>query len=275
MNDATGFWLLRLLKGVFIGSGFILPGVSGGALAAVFGMYERMIMFLANPIKNFRENFLFFLPVGLGGLGGVFIFSVLLSFFFETAETQLIWFFIGCIAGTFPSLWKQAGAEGRKNAHMAVLGLCLFGATFFLLHISRYVDGGGSGIPLNPLTWAMAGGIIALGSIIPGLSPSNILLFLHLYAPMANGIASLDFGVILPLGAGAGAAVLLFSRFAAFLFKKAYAALFHGILGFVLASTLMIIPFDYNHLSLGGLMSIIAGALGIALGRWMCRLEGG
>ena len=49
-------WFLRFIKGMFIGSGFILPGVSGGALAAVFGIYERIISFLAHITKNFKEN---------------------------------------------------------------------------------------------------------------------------------------------------------------------------------------------------------------------------
>lgn len=59
-------WWLRFIKGIFIGSGFILPGVSGGALAAVFGIYERIILFLANLTKNFKDNVRFFFPVGLG-----------------------------------------------------------------------------------------------------------------------------------------------------------------------------------------------------------------
>ena len=80
-NQKVGYttkdWMLRFVKGMFIGSGFILPGVSGGALAAVFGMYERLISFLAHLTNNFKENVLFFLPVGLGGVTGIFLLSFL------------------------------------------------------------------------------------------------------------------------------------------------------------------------------------------------------
>ncbi|MEL5939996.1 DUF368 domain-containing protein, partial [Tetragenococcus halophilus] len=76
----TKDWILRFVKGMFIGSGFILPGVSGGALAAIFGIYERIIGFLAHITRNFKENVLFFLPVGLGGLTGIFILSFAVSF---------------------------------------------------------------------------------------------------------------------------------------------------------------------------------------------------
>ena len=73
-------WLLRFVKGIFIGSGFILPGVSGGALAAVFGVYERIITFLAHMTQDFKKNVRYLIPLGLGGIAGVFIFSFVVSF---------------------------------------------------------------------------------------------------------------------------------------------------------------------------------------------------
>ena len=54
MEKGTREWFLRFVKGMFIGSGFILPGVSGGALAAIFGIYERIISFLAHITKDFK-----------------------------------------------------------------------------------------------------------------------------------------------------------------------------------------------------------------------------
>lgn len=60
--------ILNFFKGMLIGSGAILPGVSGGALAAIFGLYEPIISFLANIRKNFWENVKYFIPVGLGNI---------------------------------------------------------------------------------------------------------------------------------------------------------------------------------------------------------------
>jgi len=67
--------LSRFLKGVVIALGFILPGVSGGVLAAILGIYERMLRFMAHLTKNFKENLLFFLPVGIGGIVGIGLLS--------------------------------------------------------------------------------------------------------------------------------------------------------------------------------------------------------
>ena len=286
-------WLVRLLKGVFIGSGFILPGVSGGALAAVFGLYERMIMFLAGITKNFntkefnteefntkdsntkefyasefKENFLFFLPVGLGGLGGVFIFSVFLNFFFQRAEMQLIWFFIGCIVGTLPALWDQAGKRGRGRFHYIVIVVSVLVAIFFLRMASEV-----AAVPLNIYTWALAGGLIALGMIAPGLSPSNLLLLFGVYEPMTRGIAGFDLFVIIPIGVGGIVTVFAFSRLMAFLFERAYGGLFHAIIGLVVASTILIIPVRYDYFSFSGLVCLGALVVGVLLANWMTKLE--
>lgn len=270
----TTDWFLRILKGIFIGSGFILPGVSGGALAAVFGLYERMITFLANITKgfnnDFKENVLYFLPVGIGGISGVFIFSFFLSYFFEVAQVQLTWFFIGCIVGTLPILWVQAGREGRKFCHIVALVVSLVGALVFLQFVEQMADGG---VPLNFYTWLMAGALIALGIIVPGLSPSNLLLFLQMYEPMTSGIASLNFSIMIPIGIGGLFTILAFSKLMVVVFERAYGLLSHAIIGFVLASTILIIPIRQTYTQMGGILSVGAALIGILLALWMTTLE--
>ena len=171
-------WLLRFIKGMFIGSGFILPGVSGGALAAVFGMYERLISFLAHITKNFKENVWFFLPVGLGGVTGVFLLSFLVSFLLGAYETTILWFFVGCIAGTVPTLWKEAGKKGRQTTDVVIMVVTFVVAYLFLLYGAQLFDGQ---VEQNTVTWIIAGGLIGLGMIVPGLSPSNFLVYMGLY----------------------------------------------------------------------------------------------
>ena len=68
-------WISKMIKGIVIALGFILPGISGGVLAAILGIYERMIRFLAHPFKNLKEDILYFLPVAIGMLLGIGLFS--------------------------------------------------------------------------------------------------------------------------------------------------------------------------------------------------------
>ena len=266
----VGNWVLRFVKGIFIGSGFILPGVSGGALAAVFGIYEHIISFLAHPTRNFEKNVRFLFPVGLGGFAGLVIFSFAVSFFLGHYEKFILWLFIGCILGTFPALWKQAGLQGRRKRHYGILAASFALALNFLLFGEKLFAGG---VPQNFATWLLAGALVALGVLVPGLSPSNFLIYMDMYKPMADGIMHFDLMVILPLALGAVACMLLLSKAVDYLFRKAYAGLFHCILGVVLASTLMIVPREAQYTGPGILLCLLLCAAGAVLGLWMSHLE--
>ena len=271
-------WILRLIKGMFIGSGFILPGVSGGALAAVFGIYERLISFLANLKKDFKKNLAFFLPVGLGMAAGVFLLAFPISFLLDRDETKtyVLWFFIGCILGTLPALFRQAGKKGWKPWHIGLLAVTCAAAYLFL---QAGKNAGAVSLNQGFFTWVLAGALIGLGVVIPGLSPSNLLIYLNLnqetslYQGMTDGIKSLDFGVIIPLLIGVAVCVLLFSKLMNYVFSRAYATLYHAIIGFVIASTLIIVPTNFNYLSWGGLICVATLAAGATLAIFMSRLE--
>ncbi|MDR2465526.1 MAG: DUF368 domain-containing protein, partial [Streptococcaceae bacterium] len=95
-------WTLRFAKGVIIALGFILPGVSGGVLAAILGIYERMLSFMAHIRQNFKENILYFLPVGIGGIVGIGLLSKPLEYLLQHYQVIVLWGFAGAIIGTLP-----------------------------------------------------------------------------------------------------------------------------------------------------------------------------
>ena len=263
-------WILRFFKGALIGTGFILPGVSGGALAAIFGLYQRIISFIAHITKDFVKNVLFFIPVGLGALFGMFLLARPLSFFLENYETQVLWGFIGCIIGTMPSLWREAGKEGRAGRHYiilvvtAVIGFgLLFAAKMFL----------SASLPLNVITWILAGALIAVGILVPGMSPSNFLVYFGMYKPMVDAFKTMDLLVIIPIFVGVALCLFSLSALVDKLLQKIYAGLFHFVVGIVIASTCMIVPLNYNYVSTGTIFCAIALLAGAALGFWMSKLE--
>ena len=232
-------WIVRLLKGILVGIGFITPGLSGGVLAVVFGIYERLMRFLGNLRENFTQNVLFFLPVGIGGAIGVVAFSAVVDFAFSNYAAQFTWLFIGFITGTLPSLFKTSGKKGRKIGHWILLALTAVGTVFFM----RWMESIRS-VQLTPSfgNWLLSGVLIGLGVVVPGMSPSNFLIYMGLYQPMAAGIRQLDLGVIVPLVLGVILIVLVLARLISWLFKKFYAFMYHFILGIVVGSTIVIIP---------------------------------
>lgn len=270
-NNSSQSWLLRFVKGMFIGSGFIIPGVSGGALAAIFGLYERIIGFLANIRKNFVENIKFFIPVGIGALAGIVLLSFGVSFLLENYATIVRWFFVGCIIGTAPALWSEAGKKGRnKNDYIVMILSFIFG--FVLLVFGQKIFQGS--VPANFFTWFISGALISLGILVPGLSPSNFILYMGLYQKMSDGFKSLDMGVIIPIGIGAVVTVILLSKIIENIFKTNYSKFFHFIVGIVAASTLIIIPTDYTGFGfVQYALCLITLLAGILLGWWMSKLE--
>lgn len=120
------------------------------------------------------------------------------------------------------------------------------------------------------LAWLLSGALTGLGLVVPGLSPSNFLIYLGLYQPMASGIKSLDLGVIIPLILGVVLVILAFAKLVNWLFTKHYAFMYHLIIGVVLGSTAAIIPSGMGGLRMrlvSALLFVIAAGISYALAK--------
>ena len=273
-------WISKMIKGIVIALGFILPGISGGVLAAILGIYERMIRFLAHPFKQLKEDVLYFLPVAIGMLLGIGLFSYPIEYLLEHYQVYVLWSFAGAIIGTVPSLVKEANRDSERDK----IDLIWFWSTFIISGIALYglnfVVGSLSASFLN---FILAGSLLALGILVPGLSPSNLLLILGLYAPMLTGFKSFDlFGTFLPIGIGAVLTLIAFSKFMDYALRVYHSRVYHFIIGIVLSSTLLILlpnagnPESISYAGLSIVSYVIIAfffALGIWLGIWMSQLE--
>ena len=273
-------WISKMIKGIVIALGFILPGISGGVLAAILGIYERMIRFLAHPFKQLKEDVLYFLPVAIGMLLGIGLFSYPIEYLLEHYQVYVLWSFAGAIIGTVPSLVKEANRDSERDK----IDLIWFWSTFIVSGIALYglnfVVGSLSASFFN---FILAGSLLALGILVPGLSPSNLLLILGLYAPMLTGFKSFDlFGTFLPIGIGAVLTLIAFSKFMDYALRVYHSRVYHFIIGIVLSSTLLILlpntgnPESISYAGLSIVSYVIIAfffALGIWLGIWMSQLE--
>lgn len=273
-------WLIRLIKGVVIALGFILPGVSGGVLAAILGIYERMLSFLAHIRRNFKADFFYFLPVGIGGILGIGLLSRPLEFLLAHYQVIVLWGFAGAIVGSLPALWQEAESQSQRDKIDWSWLIGTFVASLVILYSMPYIFGT---LPANFVTFILAGALIALGVLIPGLSPSNLLLILGLYSPMLVGFKNFDLlNVFLPIAIGGILAVLLFAKSMEHLLEHHHSRVFHFILGIVSASTILILvpnSKSAESISYAGsnlltlVLAAIFTALGLWLGLWMSKLE--
>ena len=271
---SRGGWLFAMLKGALIGTGAILPGISGGVLCVVFGIYRPIMALLAHPIRELKRNGLFFVPILLGFAVGVLGISKLLQWVLIRWETPAMWLFIGLIVGTFPSLWKDAGSQGRTKGSL-VAGVLTFAVMLPFLKLLTQA----STVVLQPSIWlwAACGVLWGLGFIAPGLSPSSIFFVLGMMEPMMKGISDLSLPVLLPMGIGLLACVLSLSQGIGWLLKNKFSVTMHMIFGLTVASTVAILPFGaaktWVDVALYEGCFILGGLIALWMDRMNSKLE--
>ncbi|MBO5336077.1 MAG: DUF368 domain-containing protein [Lachnospiraceae bacterium] len=259
-NFSVSNFVLRVFQGALVGLGAVLPGISGGVLCVVFGIYTIIMEFLADPFRKLKTHFPKLLPIGIGGVIGFIGVAKLLGFFLERYENPSVCLFIGLIAGMLPSLFREAGEQGRsKKSYVAmVIAMVLVFAMLISLKVLE--------VEITPnFGWYIFCGVcLALSVIAPGMSFSTTLMPLGLYEPFVAGIGDFDFAVLVPGGIGALATVILFAKAVDMLFKKHYSVAFHAIVGVVIAATIMIIPVASFTVSVSGcLINVICLVVGI------------
>lgn len=255
--------LRDLVCGILIGAGAILPGVSGGVLAVVFDVYRPFMEVMTYPRTAVPKYWKMLATVSAGGVVGFLAFArgITAALNFSSSVTTSL--FVGLIVGTIPALFHEAGREGRTRWGWVSLAVCMVISFPVLYYVSDVAT-----IQVAPSTWwyVVSGGMMGLGSVVPGLSSTPILMALGLYKPLLQGMSDFDFSVLVPAAIGVAVTVVLLARVVSWLFRRHYSPAFHGILGLVAASTLVIIPTRYANSGEMILSAVFfAGGLGLGL----------
>ena len=235
----TKSFFLHMCQGALIGLGAVLPGISGGVLSVIFGIYKPIMELLANPMHNFKTHVPMLFPVILGGIIGFLGIANLLSYVLEKYPNPSICLFVGLIGGMLPSLFREAGYKERsKNSYIALaVSMLLVFALLISLQFTSFT--------ISP-SWGwfiFCGVCLALSIIVPGMSFSTLLMPLGLYTPFVDGLGHLSPSVVIPGLLGAGVTMLLLPKYVNQLLEKHYSVAFHAIIGIVIAATIMIVPF--------------------------------
>ena len=252
--------LANLLQGSLIGLGAVLPGISGGVLCVVFGIYKPIMEFLADPFRKFKTHVPKLFPYGVGLIIGFLGIANVLSILLEKYPAPSVCLFIGLITGMLPSLYKEAGEQGRSKASFISMWIAMIAIFALLIGLKVFsVE-----ITPNFVWYIFCGCCLALSVIAPGMSFSTLLMPLGLYEPFVAGIGHMDMAVLIPGGIGGLATVILLSKAVDTLFTRHYSVAFHAIIGIVIAATIMIIPFGSFTVSVGSaLINIVCLVIGV------------
>jgi len=231
----------RLIFGLIIGIAGIIPGLSGGVIAAAMGLYEPTVIALTGLFKEPKKNACFLLPFLIGAAAGVLLFSNVVGWLMDTAANQVLFLFFGLVGGSIPSVLKEANAKGFRLRYIGAFMI----AMIFVLALD-YLGSITTSVAQSA-TWDMKheifyGMIMALGTIVPGISFSFILIYFGAYAGLLAAIAAFDFAVLGPIVLGFIIAAIPLIKLVEIFFRKHHGASYYAVLGFLIASMVVVFP---------------------------------
>lgn len=237
--------IILFIKGLIIGIGKIIPGVSGSVLAILLGIYDKGIYALSHLQTEFRKNFFFLFKIGLGifvsiVFGSRFILSLLEHCYFTT-----MLLFCGLIAGTVPTLLKKGRERGTNNYKITILVFVFFTLFSFVQF---------QNLKMVLYTWKdflffiLVGFIEASTMIIPGISGTAILMLLGVYPLILTMFSHLftlsylqyNLFIICPFLIGIVLGFLTITKIVYYAMKKYKEKTYAAILGFSLSSLFLL-----------------------------------
>lgn len=231
------------LKGIAIGAGAILPGISSGVLCVIFGIYETLLNCVLNFFKNIKYNFKILFPIGLGTFCGILLFGNALKFVFYAYPLQTKFLFIGLILGSIPELIKTACSKHAFKIQYLIYLIFSFGLGLFLVWLENRLSSSISNTTAFSFIFLIFSGILmSAGVIIPGVSSTLILMLLGCYDSYLLSVSSLYMPFLVPLLIGLCIGCLLCMKLISFLLNKYYIQTFFCIIGFTLGSIFILYP---------------------------------
>lgn len=237
-----------------------------GVFCVAFGLYEKLIDAFLHFFKNVKKNTAFLLPIILGVLVSIFVFSNFLQIAFNNFYMLTSFAFIGLILGSFPIVFKQSNVSKISFTHI----LCLIFSFVFSIYLIVLEKSSVSSLSsFSTFYLILAGFLMSAGIVIPGVSKTVILMMLGIYSSYLSAISTLNFSILIPLGIGLVLGSIVFMVLINFLFSHFKSYTYFLISGFVLGSVLVIFPgisFSFEC-GLGVLLGILCFFITYKLGK--------
>lgn len=253
-----------LLKGLVIGGTMTVPGVSGGSMAMILGIYERLISSISSFLKNIKENLIFLSVFLAGSFLGMFLFANGVLKLMEAYPMPVRYFFVGAVAGGIPLIFKEA--KVKKVTWSAII-YCIIGilAVWLISLLPSGLFSSQNSVGITGILLQILGGfIVAVALVLPGISVSQMLLMLGLYEEVMQAIRTLDLLSILPLGIGVVVGILLTTKFLESLMNRYPQPTYLIVLGFILGSIPELFPgFAFNFTQVISVVTAIMGFLAV------------
>ena len=235
-----------MLAGFLIGMGMVLPGVSGGVIAVILNVYDKIIFSVNNFFDNKKENGIFLGKIVLALIAGAILSANLLTYFFEHYMVEMSYLFIGLVLGTVPLIVDNYKEKSDKPLNYFIL---LFVMIISIL-LTTFLKGNliELGNKNSFLGLFLAGFLFMVGKIVPGLSSSIMLSIIGQYDLLLTAFSNpIDFVssnfinfIIILVGLIVGLVISM--KTMSYLLKKYYSVTYSVIIGFVIGSVVVLYP---------------------------------
>ena len=243
-------YIILTVKGFIMGIANIIPGVSGGTIALILGIYEELVNRVSHLFDNLIDNIKYILPIGIGIGLSLLIMSGVINYSYENFPLPTMMFFVGLVVGGIPMLYGNIkGKKESKQKSNYLIFLITFALVLFM-SLSNVLFNTTSVVDLNNMSLGgylvlFLVGIVAAGTmVIPGISGSLVLMLLGYYYPIISKINELksftnlgsNILILGVFGLGVLAGIVIIAKVLELLFKKYTVKTYFGVLGFVIAS---------------------------------------
>ncbi|MBP0959611.1 MAG: DUF368 domain-containing protein [Oscillospiraceae bacterium] len=259
--------IINILKGAVFGIANIIPGVSGGTMAVIMKVFDRIIDILTLDFKKIKENFIFIIFFGIGAVLGIGTAALLLKNLFELYFVPTQMFFTGVIMGSIPFIFKIAVTKETPMKKINIIPFVI-GAVITLLPL--FLSDGMKTIPTNsePTVSLMIIMFIflfiaAVAMIIPGLSGSMVLMLLGGYPLALSAVTELKIPFLIVMMIGAVLGLVAGGRLISFMLKKFHQGTYLAILGLIIGSLFSVFPFAEFSFNIQGIVGIVLLAAGL------------
>lgn len=246
-------YLRYFLCGLVFGTANVIPGVSGGTMLVVFGVFDRLTEAISG-IKKIFQNFWFLFTFALGAGGGIVLSAFVISSLFENFGVQTNMFFIGLILGGVPLIYKFGTEEKSVKPSCAVPFVIAMAVVIGLtvlekLDVFKLAPDIVTGFDLViSLKLIICAAIAAVTMIIPGISGSFVMMLLGVYETIIGAIKDMNLFVIIPFAIGAIIGIIGGAKLISILIKKNKLMVYSALMGLVIGSVYAILPdgFGFN-----------------------------
>jgi len=243
-------YIKKIIAGIAVGIANVIPGVSGGTIAVVFGVYSELIGAASLDIKTIKTNFKIYLCL-FGGMGlGILLFARLFKLVYEKFPVQTNFFFVGLIVGSIFIIFELVREKGKESTFTKAfkilwffIGLGIMLALYFFKGAAASSTAAVETLSLGSFIFLFLAGFAgAAAMVIPGISGSFLLLIMGAYYTVIKAVTDFNIPVLIPVGLGVLAGIILSARLIGFLMEKFPKITYAFILGLVAGSIRHMLP---------------------------------